>query len=157
MIKVEWLYWLVGLVFVVMAVQMAADRTNPKRWTSAAFWGLLGLTFPYGTGVATVEPGTAAWRLPAEPLGVAVLALIVLAGFNFLGKGVPVTTTAEQREASAVRLGSKIFIPALTIPFVAIVCASEPLIGSVRPKQPSFLPEAQAVSTSFFWASVPNL
>ncbi|BCL18313.1 DUF979 domain-containing protein [Streptomyces tuirus] len=124
MIKVEWLYWLVGLVFIVMAVQMAADRTNPKRWTSAAFWGLLGLTFPYGTGVATVAPGTAAWRLPAEPLGVGVLALIVLAGFNFLGKGVPVTTTVEQREASAARLGSKIFIPALTIPFVAIVCAS---------------------------------
>ncbi|NJP74498.1 DUF979 domain-containing protein [Streptomyces sp. C1-2] len=124
MIKVEWLYWLVGLVFLVMAVQMAADRTNPKRWTSAAFWGLLGLTFPYGTGVAAVAPGTAPFRLPAEPLGLAVLVLIVLAGFNFLGKGVPVTTSAEQREASAVRLGSKLFIPALTIPFVAIVCAS---------------------------------
>ena len=129
MIKVEWLYWLIGIVFVVMAVQMAADRTNPKRWTSAAFWGLLGLTFPYGTGVVNAElnaatPGAAGWTLPAEPLGVAVLALIVLAGFNFIGKGVPVTTTAEQREASAARLGSKIFIPALTIPVVAIVCAS---------------------------------
>ncbi|MFI7387055.1 DUF979 domain-containing protein [Streptomyces sp. NPDC049813] len=121
MIKVEWLYWLIGLVFVVMALQMATDRTNPKRWTSAAFWGLLGLTFPYGTGV--VEGG-ASWTLPAEPLGVAVLALIVLAGFNFIGKGVPVTTTGEQREASAARLGNKLFIPALTIPLVAIVCAS---------------------------------
>ncbi|MYR59864.1 DUF979 family protein [Streptomyces sp. SID625] len=124
MIKVEWLYWLVGLVFVVMAVQMAADRSNPKRWTSAAFWGLLGLTFPYGTGVANGEAHHGGWTLPAEPLGVAVLVLIVLAGFNFLGKGVPVTTTAEQREASAARLGSKIFIPALTIPVVAIICAS---------------------------------
>ncbi|WP_320782083.1 DUF979 domain-containing protein [Streptomyces sp. CRN 30] len=124
MIKVEWLYWLVGLVFVVMAVQMAADRTNPKRWTSAAFWGLLGVTFPYGTGVVNASKGTGGWTVPAEPLGVAVLALIVLAGFNFLGKGVPVTTTGEQREASATRLGSKIFIPALTIPVVAIVCAA---------------------------------
>ncbi|MGY0018887.1 DUF979 domain-containing protein [Streptomyces sp. cg35] len=121
MIKVEWLYWLIGLVFVVMAAQMAMDRSNPKRWTSAAFWGLLGLTFPYGTGV--VEGG-ASWTLPAEPLGVAVLALIVLAGFNFIGKGVPVTTTGEQREASAARLGNKLFVPALTIPLVAIVCAS---------------------------------
>jgi uncharacterized membrane protein len=123
-IKVEWLYWLVGLVFVVMAVQMAADRTNPRRWTSAAFWGLLGLTFPYATGVANATAGTGSWTLPAAPLGVAVLALIVLAGFNFLGKGVPDTTTTEQREASAARLGSRIFIPALTIPLVAIVCAS---------------------------------
>ncbi|MGD6754630.1 DUF979 domain-containing protein [Streptomyces sp. BH105] len=119
MIKVEWLYWLIGLVFVVMAVQMATDRSNPKRWTSAAFWGLLGLTFPYGTGVAG---GSKA--LPAEPLGVAVLALIALAGFNFIGKGEPVTTTQEQREESAARLGNKLFIPALTIPLVAIVCAS---------------------------------
>jgi uncharacterized membrane protein len=123
-IKVEWLYWLIGLVFVVMAIQMATDRSNPKRWTSAAFWGLLGLTFPYGTGVANATAGNGGWTLPAEPLGVAVLTLIVLAGFNFLGKGVPVTTTGEQREASAARLGSKIFIPALTIPLVAIVCAS---------------------------------
>ncbi|MFI0242434.1 DUF979 domain-containing protein [Streptomyces sp. NPDC016845] len=121
MIKVEWLYWLIGLVFVVMAVQMARDVSNPKRWTSAAFWGLLGLTFPYGTGV--VEGG-ASWSLPAEPLGVAVLALIVLAGFNFIGKGEPVTTTQEQREASAARLGNKLFIPAVTIPVVAIICAS---------------------------------
>nr|WP_202501939.1 DUF979 domain-containing protein [Streptomyces sp. SID5785] len=104
-----------------MAVQMAMDRTNPKRWTSAAFWGLLGLTFPYGTGVAT---GATAYTLPAEPLGVAVLALIVLAGFNFIGKGTPVTTTGEEREASAARLGNKLFVPALTIPLVAIVCAS---------------------------------
>ncbi|CAM5668884.1 DUF979 domain-containing protein [Streptomyces fumanus] len=124
MIKVEWLYWLVGLVFVVMAAQMAADRSNPKRWTTAAFWGLLGLTFPYGTGVANATAGKDGWTLPAEPLGVAVLALIVLAGFTFLGKGVPVTTTGEQREASARRLGSRIFLPALTIPLVAIVCAA---------------------------------
>ncbi|MFD8573426.1 DUF979 domain-containing protein [Streptomyces sp. NPDC059639] len=120
MIRVEWLYWLVGLVFVVMAVQMAKDRTNPKRWTSAAFWGLLGLTFPYGTGVT----GTEGFTLPAQPLGVAVLALIVLAGFNFIGKGVPVTTTGQEREASAAKLGNKLFVPALTIPLVAIVCAS---------------------------------
>ncbi|WEO99475.1 DUF979 domain-containing protein [Streptomyces sp. FXJ1.172] len=124
MIKVEWLYWLVGLVFVVMAVQMTADRSNPRRWTSAAFWGLLGLTFPYGTGVANATAKNGGWTLPAEPLGVAVLALIVLAGFNFLGKGEPVTSTAGEREASATRLGGRIFVPALTIPLVAIVCAS---------------------------------
>ena len=33
---------------------------------------------------------------------------------------------------------------------VTIVCASEPLIGSVRPKQPSFLPEAHGARISFF-------
>ncbi len=40
---------------------------------------------------------------------------------------------------------------------VAMVCASEPLMGSVRPKHPSFCPLATGVSTRFFWSGVPNL
>ncbi len=39
MIKSEYFFWLVGAVFVVMAAQMAMDRTNPKRFGSAGFWG----------------------------------------------------------------------------------------------------------------------
>lgn len=129
MIKVEWLFWLIGFVFVVMACQMAADRSNPRRWTSAAFWGLLGLCFPYGTGVAgaqlnAVTPGSASWTLPAEPLGVAVLALIGLAGFNLIGKGSVQTASGPERTASAARLGNRLFIPALTIPAVALLCAT---------------------------------
>jgi hypothetical protein len=42
-------------------------------------------------------------------------------------------------------------------PDVTIVCASEPLIGSVRPKHPSVLPAAVGARISFFCASVPNL
>jgi hypothetical protein len=44
--------------------------------------------------------------------------------------------------------------------FTATVCmceASEPLAGSVRPKQPSFCPLARGVRNSFFWASLPFL
>ncbi len=42
-------------------------------------------------------------------------------------------------------------------PEVTIVCASDPLMGSVSPKQPSFFPDAQGVRISFFCSSVPNL
>ncbi|RKT09298.1 putative membrane protein [Streptomyces sp. 1114.5] len=117
MIKVEWLYWLVGAVFVAMAAQMAVDRTNPKRLGSAAFWGLLGVSFGYGTWVAEK-------KAPAAPLGVAVLAVICLAGFGLTGRGTPATTTPEQRGASAARLGSRLFVPALTLPLVALLCAT---------------------------------
>ncbi|MBV6700384.1 DUF979 domain-containing protein [Kitasatospora aureofaciens] len=117
MIKVEWLYWLVGAVFLAMAAQMAADRSNPRRYGSAAFWGLLGASFVYGTWVADKSA-------PAAPLGAAVLAMICLAGFGLTGRGTPATTTPAQRAASAARLGSRLFIPALTLPLVALACAT---------------------------------
>ncbi|MYS85551.1 DUF979 domain-containing protein [Embleya scabrispora] len=116
MIKVEWFFWLVGAVFLVMAAQMLVDRSNPKRFGSAAFWGLLGAGFIYSTRV--VEKTS-----PAEPLGVAVLVMVCLAGFGFTGKGTVHSTDREQRVAIAARLGSRLFIPALTIPVVAMVCA----------------------------------
>jgi uncharacterized membrane protein len=116
-IKAEWFYWLIGVIFLVMAAQMFLDRTNPKRIGTAAFWGLLGIGFVYSTWVVDKSA-------PAEPLGVLVLIMIVLAGFGFTGRGKVSTTTPEQRTASAVRFGSRLFIPALTIPVVAMLCAT---------------------------------
>ncbi|MEE6268950.1 MULTISPECIES: DUF979 domain-containing protein [Streptomyces] len=116
MIKAEWFYWLVGLSFLVMAAQMVTDRGNPKRFGTGAFWGLIGAGFIYSSWVATKQA-------PAEPLGVAVLVMAVLAGFGFTGRGTPRTTTPEERTASAARLGNKLFVPALTIPVVAMACA----------------------------------
>ncbi|MEU9115548.1 DUF979 domain-containing protein [Streptomyces sp. NPDC048483] len=116
MIKAEWFYWLVGLSFLVMAAQMFTDRTNPKRFGTGAFWGLIGAGFIYSSWVA-------AKQAPAAPLGVAVLVMAALAGFGCTGRGIPRTTTPEQRVASAARLGNKLFVPALTIPVVALACA----------------------------------
>ncbi|GAA1935591.1 DUF979 domain-containing protein [Kitasatospora viridis] len=117
MIRVEWLYWLVGAVFLAMAAQMATDRSNPKRFGSAAFWGLLGASFCYGTWVVQKTA-------PAAPLGLAVLAMICLAGLGFTGRGTPATTTPAQRAASAAKLGNRLFVPALTVPLVALLCAT---------------------------------
>ncbi|MEU5422844.1 DUF979 domain-containing protein [Streptomyces sp. NPDC001407] len=116
MIKAEWFYWLVGAIFLLMAAQMLTDRTNPRRHGTAAFWGLLGLGFVYGTWVADKSA-------PAEPLGAAVLVMAGLAGFGFTGRGTARTTTPEQRAASARRLGGRLFVPALTVPVVALICA----------------------------------
>jgi uncharacterized membrane protein len=116
-IKSEWFYWLIGAIFLIMAVQMLMDRTNPKRYGTAAFWGLLGVGFVYATWVVDD-------KAPPEPLGVAVLVMAVLGGFGLTGRGERRTTTPEEREASARRLGSRLFIPALTIPVVAVLCAT---------------------------------
>ncbi|MGK5639536.1 DUF979 domain-containing protein [Streptomyces sp. URMC 126] len=121
MIKAEWFFWLVGGLFLVMAAQMLVQGGNERPRGSAAFWGLLGVGFIYGTWVAD---GSA----PPEPLGAAVLVMICVAGFGRTGRGVPLTGKAEEAAAkrrleSADRFGGWLFLPALTIPAVALFCA----------------------------------
>jgi uncharacterized membrane protein len=117
MIKVEWFYWLCAAIFLVTAVIRATDSTDRKRFGSAAFWGVLALTFVYGTYVVD---GSA----PAFVEGVAVLVLAALAGAGFPGRGTRETTSPEERKASAERYGNKLFLPALLIPLVAVVFAA---------------------------------
>ncbi|MEU8227798.1 DUF979 domain-containing protein [Kribbella sp. NPDC048915] len=112
MIKVEWFYWLCGIFFVLIALQVLNDRSNPKRLGSGAFWGILGLSFGYGTFVVDKQA-------PAWLLGIAVIGLAVLAGAGFPGKGAERTTAPEERARFADRFGNKLFLPALVIPVVA--------------------------------------
>lgn len=114
MIKVEWFYWLCGLFFLVAAVLRASDAGDRKRWGSAAFWALLAFTFGYGTFVVK---GTAS----AFPEGVAVIALAVLAGVGFPGRGTERTTDTAERAKLSDRFGLRLFLPALLIPLVAVV------------------------------------
>jgi uncharacterized membrane protein len=113
-IKVEWFYWLCGLLFVLIALQVVNDRGNPKRLGSAAFWGLLGVSFGYGTFVVNKQA-------PAWLLGIAVIAIAILAGAGFPARGQERTTTPAERTRFADRFGNKLFIPALVIPVVAAI------------------------------------
>lgn len=108
MIGLEVLYVLAGLMFGVIAFMSARDAVNPKRWKNALFWGLLAVVFLFGS------------RLPDLAVGLIVLVMALTAGFGGLGRGADSTAGPEQRAASAARLGSKIFIPALVIPAVAL-------------------------------------
>lgn len=122
MINSEWMYWLIGAFFIVVAIMIATHQNHPKRAGSSAFWGLLGLCFFYSTWVQTKAA-------PAWILGCAVLVLVVLAGFKFMGAGPEHTTSQEQRAASAARLRNKLFIPALAVPVVTVIVAlGAPLI-----------------------------
>ena len=114
MIKVEWLYWLVGILFIGIAGQTAADRSNGKRIGSAVFWGLLGASFIYGSWV--VKQTAPAWLL-----GIAVITMAVLAGLGFPGKGRQRTTTTAERVTFSGRFGNRLFVPALVIPVVAVI------------------------------------
>lgn len=106
MIKLDVVYDLAGLVFAAFAVLSFGDRSHPKRYGNAAFWGLVALSFLAGD------------RLGDLGNGILVLGLALIAGLGGLGRSPVESTSAEQRQASARRFGNRLFAPALTLPLV---------------------------------------
>ncbi len=109
MIGLEQVYWLIGAMFIAIAVLSCRDRSHPKWLGNAAFWSLLGISFLAGTVIGDLANG------------ILVLALVALAGSGATGLGSIRTTSAEAREARARRHGNRLFAPALLIPVIAII------------------------------------
>ena len=109
MIKLEQVYWLMGVLAGGVAWVNARDASNPKRWNNAAFWGLYAVTFLAGS------------RLPHVASGCLVIAMAAVASIGKLGQTRRESQTAAQREASAARWGNRLFLPALTIPAVTVL------------------------------------
>ncbi|WP_233803847.1 DUF979 domain-containing protein [Paraburkholderia sp. HP33-1] len=120
--SITYLFWLVGVVLLVVGGMIITDRGHPRRFTAGGFWILYALVFLIGD------------RLPPAVVGVAVIAMALIAGFGGVTAGKPKTLSLEARQASAARLRNKLFIPALTIPVVTVVitlAASHLVFGGV--------------------------
>lgn len=111
MITLTFVYWVLGAYFGVLAWRGLRDRSNPRRHANGAFWGLIALLM------------FAAEHLPNKVVGACVVVLAVLAGFGGLGKGGYDETAAEEKQDEALRLGNRLFWPALLIPSVTLVGA----------------------------------
>ena len=109
MITLHWLYILAGLMFAAFAILSMTDPANPRRLGNAAFWGLMALSLLAGDLIGDFGNG------------LLVLGLAGLAGFNFLGKSHPPTTSEPAREAFSALHGNRLFLPALIIPVTALV------------------------------------
>ncbi len=109
MITLHWLYALAGLMFAAFALLSALDGANPKRFGNAAFWGLMALSLLAGDFIGDFGNG------------LLVLGLAGLAGFGFIGRSHPPTTSDEERQAWSERLGNALFLPALIIPVTALI------------------------------------
>src|SRR5471032_2613423 len=92
----------------IFAVLSARDRSNPRRLANAAFWGLLSASFLFGSELGDFEKG------------LLVIALIAAGGFGLMHRGAAVTSTPDERAASAQRRGNALFLPALVVPAVAL-------------------------------------
>ena len=112
MITLDHFYVLVGLLFVAVAAMNLRDRSNPRRFTSALFWGLYALLYLAGE------------RLPPSFVGALMILMALVAGFKGVSAGKPAVLPEEARRASSERLGNRLFIPALILPLVTMLGAT---------------------------------
>ena len=119
MITLEFVNVLMGLMMAGVAIVNLRDRTSPKRYNNAAFWGLYAVTFLAGSYLSDFANG------------LVVIAMVLVMAIGKLGGAPAEATTRTEREASAAKWGNRLFIPALTIPAVT-------LLGTLTLKRLSF-------------------
>ena len=108
MITLEFVYVLMGAMLAGVAIVYARDRTSPRRYNNATFWGAYAITFLFGS------------HLPDLVNGALVILMVLVAAFRGLGAPPAEATRSAEREASARAWGNRLFIPALTIPAVTL-------------------------------------
>jgi uncharacterized membrane protein len=150
MITLDHIYILMGALFVAVAALSLRDRANKKRFGNAIFWSLFAASFLFGSHLSDFANG------------VLVLALVIVGGFNFIGRTAPPTTSPEQRRERAQRYGNGLFYIALIIPLVALI-GTLFLKGSglVDPKQVTLISlgigVVVALVVGYIWMKPPAL
>ncbi|MFI8415406.1 DUF979 domain-containing protein [Serratia sp. NPDC078593] len=118
----QYLYWLAGGVLLIVAMMSLRDRSNPRRFTTGLFWGLYGLVFLVGEWTYRLfGSGPEAAQKLHITIGGLVVVMALIAGFGGVRLGSYHQRSPQEREASAKRLGNRLFIPALLIPLVTVV------------------------------------
>jgi uncharacterized membrane protein len=108
-LTINYLFYLVGIVLVVVAGMILTDKSHPRRLTAGGFWLIYALIFLIGD-----------W-IPVQAVGVLVVAMALIAGFGGVTGAKPKMLSEETRRQTAKRLGNKLFVPALTIPVVTVI------------------------------------
>ena len=108
MIGTQSVFFLVGATFAAYALLSLFDRSNPKRFGNAAFWGLFATSLLAGTWLGDFTNG------------LIVLALAALATLKLIGRGAPATTD-EERAAAGERYGNRLFLPILIVLATAVL------------------------------------
>lgn len=108
-LSINYLYWLAGIILTITALMTFADKNHPRRWTTGLFWAIFAVIFLVGD------------KIPPIVVGVGAVVMALLAGTGGVTLGKHGELPAEERRASAKRLGNRLFIPALTIPLVTVI------------------------------------
>ena len=108
-LKLDYFYYVLGLILLMVALMALRDRHNPKRYSSALFWALYAVIYLAGE-----------W-LPPVAAGVLMVAMALIAGFGGVALGRYGDRSEAERRSSAQRLGHKLLIPALLIPITTVI------------------------------------
>jgi uncharacterized membrane protein len=108
-LTINYLFYLVGIVLVVVAGMILTDKSHPRRLTAGVFWLVYALIFLIGD-----------W-IPVTVVGALVVAMALIAGLGGVTGAKPKMLSDATRRQSALRLGNKLFVPALTIPIVTVI------------------------------------
>ena len=109
------IYLLIGASFLGATVLNLRDR----RWLQAAFWAILAVPCLVGDQILAANKAGVRW--PAQAMGGGVLALAVVAALIRSRPPAEDPAQAAAREATAARLGNKLFLPALAIPGITFL------------------------------------
>lgn len=113
MLSIEHFYLVLALFLLFAGGRNLRDR----RFAHAAFWGLLAVLFACGKLI--LDASKAGHALPSQLAGAAVIALALLA--TRMRREHIAEAPEDQRLASALRLGHRLFWPALLIPLVTVL------------------------------------
>src|SRR5690606_39665581 len=108
----SYLYWLAGLILLIVAVMSFRDKANPRRITTGLFWGIYGLMFLLGDWTYQLVGDK---RTVHIALGAAVVALALIAGFGGVCLGSYHQRKPVDRVVSDKRLVNRLFYPSLAI------------------------------------------
>lgn len=118
LLTINYIYYLIGIIVMLLVVLTLKDKANPKRYTSALFWFLFGSVFLFGDLMVLLLGKSLAYRC----IGVAVIIMALLAGFNLIGKGHYPMSSDAMRASSSQKLKNWLFVPALIIPIMTVIC-----------------------------------
>ncbi|KQV89062.1 DUF979 domain-containing protein [Pelomonas sp. Root1237] len=109
LLKLDQLFLLTGAALLIVAWLTCRDHSNPRRWSSGLLWALWAVIYLVGD------------NLPPVVCGLIVLMLAALGGLGGVSFGKHPAREPAERQASAARLGNKLFLPILAITTLALV------------------------------------
>ena len=115
----DYVYFLVGIILFIFAIQSFLDKEHKYRIGTGLFWLLYSVSFIFGS------------YLSKEINGWLVIAMAVIVLVKQLGKGNYFESPIEFKKGEAVRIGNVIFVPALLVGIITFVIGFFTKLGAL--------------------------
>ena len=120
-ILTEAMYVICGLVCFYTAYQALTDKNNKAKITSAIFWVILGVIFAFSE-IGKLWGNTTLKINPAI-IGYLIVIMCILSALKLVKFGKIEESSNEFKQKMSSKIGSKIFIPAVSLALVTFIVA----------------------------------